>query len=416
MRIPEILMIVLLSLSLAVDIVLFFDIRHWRRGSKHFKAWMWGYAILSAICYAMLIAAVVMPRRNAAESIIPVMWILYTWLTVFAVKVLTAIGALVGMIPLLWKGKRWKAGRYTGLGVGLTLFIIMWTGVFYTRRHIEVTTADIVAENLPAGFDGYKIVQFSDSHVGTWVNDTTFISKLVDEINAQNPDLIVFTGDIVNRQSSELEPFTSVFSRLKAKDGVYSVLGNHDYGDYINWPTAEAKKENLDRLIDMQRQMGWNLLIDSTAVLSRDDDEIALAGVGNWGEPPFKSYGDLNRALPVSPSTSDKFGQNDGKFKILLTHNPLHWKYIVEPFTDIALTLSGHTHAMQMMIGSLSGARWSPATYKYPQWGGLYEGEKENSRLYVNIGTGQVGMPSRLLGAYPEITVLTLKTEKKGPR
>ncbi len=406
-------MILLPLVSLAVDTILFFDIRHWTRNTPHSRTWQWVYVIFSVLCYGLLLAAFTMPRKNLDDSIIPVMWMIYTWITIFAAKLLTAIGVLAGFIPLLWRGKRQKLGLYAGLPVGCVIFIIMWVGVFYTRQHIVVTTNDIVAPNLPEEFDGYKIVQFSDSHVGTWGRDTTFISRLVDEINAQNPDLIVFTGDIVNRQSSELEPFVSVFSRLKAKDGVYSVLGNHDYGDYINWPDAEAKKENLKQLIKMQDQMGWTLLIDSTAVISRNGEDIALIGVGNWGEPPFKSYGDLSRALPVSPSTSDKFGQNDGKFKILLTHNPLHWKYIVDPTTDIALTLSGHTHAMQMMIGSLSGSRWSPAIYKYPQWGGLYEGEKENSRLYVNIGNGQVGMPSRLLGAYPEISVLTLSCGKK---
>ncbi|MBD5203544.1 MAG: metallophosphoesterase [Bacteroidales bacterium] len=277
-----------------------------------------------------------------------------------------------------------------------------------TRHEVSVTRVEIESSRIPHNFDGYTIAQFSDAHVGTWGKDTVFISTLVDSINALHADLIVFTGDIVNRSTPELEPFLRVLSRLHAPDGVVSILGNHDYGDYMDWSFPSEKAANLELLAAWQRQMGWRLLRNEHIFLSRGTDSIPLIGVENWGEPPFKQYGKLEKAYPAAADSP--FNLNDGRFKILLSHNPEHWRQEVREVSDIDLTLAGHTHAMQFMI-EIGSFKWSPAEYKYEQWAGLYEYIKSsgfNSRIYVNVGSGEVGMPFRI-GATPEITLFTLR-------
>ncbi len=250
--------------------------------------------------------------------------------------------------------------------------------------------------DLPEDFDGYKIVQFSDFHVGTYGSDTAFVSEVVDVMNGLGADAIFFTGDIVNRRTGELTPFVKPLSRLHAPDGVYSILGNHDYGDYCTWESDADKAENLEEMKSLQKEMGWELLNNSTVYLREGADSIALVGVENWGEPPFKAYGDLDKAYP---------NQSDSVFKILLTHNPMHWVERISgnDTVNIDLALSGHTHAMQMQIGG-----WSPSKWRYPTWGGLYGDESGAHKLYVNIGLGTVAIPARI-GATPEITLITLK-------
>lgn len=217
------------------------------------------------------------------------------------------------------------------------------------------------------------------------------------EINAQHADLVVVTGDIVNRKTDEINPFIPTLRQIKAKDGVISILGNHDYGDYYKWSSAADKKANLDRLVSIQRDsLGWTLLLNEHIFLRQGGDSIAVIGVENWGEPPFPTYGDLGKAYP---------DVNDSRFKLLLTHNPKHWESIVSKQSNIDLTLSGHTHAMQMML-SVAGIKLSPSVWKYQHWQGL--SNEDGKMLYVNIGTGEVGIPMRI-GATPEITVFTLK-------
>ena len=242
-------------------------------------------------------------------------------------------------------------------------------------------------------------MQISDMHLGSYGNDTTFVAKLVDSINALHPDVVFFTGDIVNRCSDELKPFMSVLSRLNAKDGVYSIMGNHDYGDYRNWQNPQDKINDRIKLKDMQRQMGWRMLNNSHDYLRRGSDSIAIVGVENIGDPPFESYGDLNKAYPT-PS--------DSVFKILLTHNPAHWTSAIKDNKSqrFDLTLSGHTHAMQIEFAHIS-----PAVFRYKTWGGMYN-DSIGHDLYVNIGTGTVGFPARI-GATPEVTLFTLHQSKK---
>ena len=247
------------------------------------------------------------------------------------------------------------------------------------------------SSQLPKGFDGFRIAQISDLHLGSWSNKADKIEELVNLINEQHPDIILFTGDLVNHHADELKPFMPILAKLNAPHGVYSVLGNHDYGTYYRWPSAKDEAKNLEQLIDMQKEMGWKMLNNQHTLLYNRGDSIALVGVENDGEPPFSQHAQLKKATQGT----------ERLYTILMSHNPTHWRREVLPKTDIDLMLAGHTHAMQVTLFGRSLSE-----FLYPEWKGLYtEGTQV---LYVNIGIGYVGMPFRF-GAWPEITVLTLK-------
>lgn len=407
MRIPIILATVLLSISFLIDAYIYYDIRSICKK----RLWSKFYGISAICCWAVIITTICMPIRSEQGDIAPVMWILYCYLSLYLAKFVYLIFSVIGrLIGRIFKSRKaGKVARITGTVACAGILIVMATGVCYTRYHIQVNRVDFASTKVPESFDGYTIAQISDLHVGTWGNDTTFVSNLVDSVNSLRPDLIVFTGDIVNRMTPELEPFLHVLSRLNAKDGVLSILGNHDYGDYVDWKNPNDREANNTLLAAYEQQMGWNLLNNRRIFINNATDSIMIIGVENWGDPPFPVYGNLNKALPESADSIHH--QNDKNFKILLTHNPEHWNREVSHTTNIDLSLAGHTHAMQMMM-AVGGWKWSPARYRYTQWGGMYERPNNNgetSRLYVNIGAGEVGMPSRLLAAYPEITLFTLK-------
>lgn len=411
MRLPALGIIFLFVVSFLIDFYIQFDVR--QRWKKKGALIYWISAIL---CWALLIVAISMPRRDVESGISAIMWMLFTYLSIYLAKFCYLFWSAIGRLFTLVTRSGWYNSffRWIGLGFGVSLMGLMWIGAGYTRHHIMVSHEYIFSRKLPEAFDGYKIVQLSDLHVGTWGKDPEFLKALVDTVNSYHPDLIVFTGDIVNRESRELTPFIEVLSGLKAKDGVYSILGNHDYGDYVDWNAPEEREKNNLRLAQYEKKMGWTLLNNESTFLKNDSDSIMIIGVENWGEPPFPVYGDLDRAL--SPSESDYPNQNDSNFKILLSHNPEHWNQEVSQNTNIDLTLSGHTHAMQTML-KIGEWKWSPSQYRYEQWGGRYVRENksgEPTQLYVNIGTGAVGMPVRLLSAYPEVTLITLK--KGNPR
>jgi predicted MPP superfamily phosphohydrolase len=266
-------------------------------------------------------------------------------------------------------------------------------GAIKGKSFFQVKEINIESKDIPKAFDGYRIIQLSDIHIGSWGEDTRAMQKAVKLILEQNQDLIVFTGDLVNNLASELDPFIPVFSQLKAKDGVYSVLGNHDYSTYIRWDSPEEQAQELVRLKEKQAQMGWQLLNNRHVKLHRGNDSIALIGVENSGSHPFPDHAQLDEAMAGT----------EGMFQILLSHDPSHWRREVLPKTDIHLMLSGHTHAMQTKIFG-----FTPSQFIYPENDGLYqEGEQ---KLYVNVGLGFLLYPMRL-GAWPEITLLTLKTK-----
>ena len=280
-----------------------------------------------------------------------------------------------------------------GLAIALFTMAYLVFGATEGKQHFQVKEVTIESEALPRGFDGYRIVQIADIHTGSWGNDTAPMLKAVNIINRLQPDLIVFTGDLVNNLASELDAFIPVFSQLKAKHGVYSVLGNHDYSTYIKWDTPLQQEAQLDSLKAKQTRMGWTLLNNRHVKLHQQNDSIALIGVENSGRPPFPDHARLSEAMTGTA----------GMFQILLSHDPSHWRREVLPKTDIQLMLAGHTHAMQTRIFG-----FTPAQFVYPENDGLYqEGEQ---MLYVNIGLGHLLYPMRL-GAWPEITLLTLKAK-----
>lgn len=264
-------------------------------------------------------------------------------------------------------------------------------GAIKGKENFKVREVTFTSANLPEEFDGYRVMQLSDIHSGSWKGNPKALKKAIDLCNRQNADLALFTGDLVNSRSDELLEFTEIFSELKTKDGVYSVLGNHDYGTYVKWNSEADRIANIDSLIARENRMGWRMLNNSHTIIRRGNDSIAVIGVENSGRPPFPDYARLKEA---SAGTEDMF-------QILMSHDPTHWRRQVLPESDIELTLSGHTHDMQITFFGLS-----VSSFIYPEHNGMYmEGERG---LYVNIGLGHVLFPMRL-GAWPEITVITLK-------
>ena len=293
-------------------------------------------------------------------------------------------------------GRR-KFMRQIGLSLAAIPFTSMLYGITKGKYNFKVKSLKLSFENLPKAFDGFKLVQISDIHTGSF-DSSEAITDAVNLINQQNADLILFTGDLVNNDSREIIPFISNFKELSAKQGVYSVLGNHDYGDYKSWNSEEEKRENHQLIHKFQKQMNFNLLNNENIVFSKDGDKIGLFGVENWGHKPFPKRGDLDKALK---------GAEEVPFKILMSHDPTHWKQKVIPHkTHFDLTLSGHTHGMQFGV-DIPGFKWSPVKYLYPQWAGIYQEAKQY--LYVNRGFGFIGFPGRA-GIWPEITVIELSS------
>jgi len=266
------------------------------------------------------------------------------------------------------------------------------------RYNYQIKKLKISFKNLPASFRGLKIVQISDVHSGSFDNINA-VARGIEKIMAQKPDIIFFTGDLVNNKAEEIMPYMETFSKLKAPLGVYSILGNHDYGDYVEWKSKEEKAANLEALKNAQRSMGWKLMMNEHVVLEKGDDKIAVLGIENWGaKANFPKYGDLKRAYTGLP-------EKNVPFKILLSHDPSHFDAQVQSlYKDIDLTLSGHTHGMQFGI-DIPGIKWSPVKYVYSKWAGLYQTGAQY--LYVNRGFGFLGYPGRL-GILPEITVIEL--------
>jgi predicted MPP superfamily phosphohydrolase len=284
---------------------------------------------------------------------------------------------------------------WLGVAAGGSLFSALIWGMTNKYRY-RIKRVPLQFANLPDAFRGLRVVQLSDIHSGSFT-DKAAVARGVDKVLALKPDLILFTGDLVNNTSDEMDPYWDMFSRLKAPMGVYSVLGNHDYGDYHNWPSAEAKKANLETLKQGQTRMGWRLLMNEHVLLEREGQHIALIGIENWGaKARFPKYGRMDLAYP---------GSETAPFKILMSHDPSHWDAEVRSkYTDIDLTLSGHTHGMQFGV-EIPGFRWSPVQYVYKQWAGIYKEEKQ--KLYVNRGFGFLGYPGRV-GILPEITLIEL--------
>ncbi len=269
-------------------------------------------------------------------------------------------------------------------------------GILSGAHDYRVRRRTISLRNLPKAFDGIRVVQISDIHTGSFFNRKA-VAGGVDLINDQKADIVFFTGDLVNDQSSEAKPYLDIFKRVKADMGVFSTMGNHDYGDYRSWPSQAAKQEDIRKLHEMHRYMGWDILLNENRILKADNEEIAILGLENWGAGRFSKYGNMEKTVK---------GTEDIPFKILLSHDPSHWDAQVRPeYPDIELQLAGHTHGMQFGI-EIGDFRWSPSQYIYKQWADLYQ--EGDQYIYVNRGFGYIGYPGRV-GILPEITVLELK-------
>ena len=269
-------------------------------------------------------------------------------------------------------------------------------GVIANAYNYTFRKVTIKFPNLPEAFDGYRIIQLSDIHSGSF-NRTEPIIEAINKINALDADLILFTGDLVNNTSDEMDPYMHVFDKLRAKHGVISTTGNHDYGDYVQWDTPEEKVANFEKFKGIHKKLGWNLLMNENVLLERDGQKIAIIGIENWGKGHFAKYGKLDEAYK---------GTENIPFKLLMSHDPSHWDEQVRPkYPDIDLTLSGHTHGFQFGIET-KWLKWSPSEYVYKQWAGLYQEGKQY--VYVNRGFGFLGYPGRV-GILPEVTEIKLK-------
>ncbi|MBG8552538.1 metallophosphoesterase [Hymenobacter guriensis] len=327
---------------------------------------------------------------------------------------------LVILIPLLledlvrlgrwaWQAVSRPAGSGTGPAISRSEFLskaallagavpfvsLIWGmvkgGTDYTVRRVTLRFP-----NLPASFDGFRLLQISDLHTGSFHSKEP-LQRAVALINQQQADLVVMTGDLVNNLATEVEEHIDTLAGIKSKLPIFSILGNHDYADYVEWPSPQEKTANLNRLKQNHAKIGWRLLLDESHTLERNGEKISIIGVENWGaQMRFPKYGNLAKAHATS---------GDAPFKILLSHDPSHWDAQVHEYPDIDLTLSGHTHGMQFGI-NLSFLKWSPVQYAYKQWAGLYQRGKQY--LYVNAGLGFIGYHGRV-GFLPEITVFELK-------
>lgn len=282
-----------------------------------------------------------------------------------------------------------------GFGIAAIFSGFIIDGIIFGKYRHRVRKIKIKIAGLPQSFKGYKIIQISDVHSGSFFHPEK-LQKAVDLMNEQNADLVLFTGDMVNNFAEEFKPFIPLFSKIKAKDGKFSILGNHDYGDYAEWKSREEKAQNVPKLIAFQKQAGFEMLRNEHTIIEKNGEKLYILGVENWGVKPFPQFGDLDKASAGVPFDAAK---------ILMSHDPSHFDAVVKSHpSNVQLTISGHTHGMQFGI-DLKNYRWSPVKYKYPKWADLYESEGKN--LYVNRGFGVIGYPGRV-GIEPEITLFEL--------
>jgi predicted MPP superfamily phosphohydrolase len=328
------------------------------------------------------------------------MWMNFIFMIIYIPKLVYIIFHFLNyLINLLLKEKIYLI-RYAGVLTGMFLILLFAHGAFVNPKNVDVRKVEIEVSNLPIAFDGYKIVQISDIHLGSWGKNFNYMKPVIKKVNEQEADILVFTGDIVNNYSQEMDGWEDSFRQLKSKDGKYAVLGNHDYGDYSQWENEKDKTANLVATKNQIANFGFKLLTNEFVQLHKDSGVIELLGVGNWGKPPFPQYGDLNMALAETDSAT---------LKILLSHDPSHWRGEVLNHRNIFLTLSGHTHAAQIAF-NMYGKLRSPSSLVYDEWDGLYQ--EDERYLYVNRGLGFIGIPVRIGVARPEVSVITLRTKK----
>lgn len=376
---------------------------------------LWGYQLLSLLIIIYIVYSFTQFDRSVGQNkqtLFTMGLLLITYLPkmVLAIMMLgeDIIRIISGVIRLFTgdNNESFFAGRrkfvsQVALGLAAIPFFSLLYGMSKGKYNFQVRKKTIYFPDLPENFDGFTITQISDIHSGSF-DDKEAISHAVDMVNRQNSDIILFTGDIVNTHATEMHPWVDTFKGIEMpKFGKYSVLGNHDYGEYVSWPSQKEKQENFEAIKDLHRQIDFKLLLNENVKIAKGGQEIALVGVENWGHN-FKKAGDL-------PKASQGLAQDD--FKILMSHDPSHWEYEVKnDRNNYHLTLSGHTHGLQFGIEIPGFVKWSPVQYVYKQWAGLYE--NMGRYVYVNRGFGFHAYPGRV-GIWPEITVLELKKGEK---
>lgn len=324
------------------------------------------------------------------------MWVNFSYLLLYVPKLIYILFHFLNyLLNLVLKEKIYLV-RYAGVLVAMFAIILMTHGAFVNPKNPQVRSVEVPVSNLPASFNGFKIVQLSDIHLGSWASNHSYLEPVIKLVNEQDADIIVFTGDMVNNYQEEMRGWAPLFQQLKSRVGNYAILGNHDYGDYSSWDTPEHKTANLDSVKYRLKEFGFRLLLNEKVDLLRDTDTLELLGVENWGKPPFPKYGNLSKTLENTRS---------GQPKILLSHDPSHWRGEILRHPEIALTLSGHTHAAQLAF-NWYGKKVSPSSWIYKEWDGIYQ--ENNQFLYINRGLGFIGIPVRIGISRPEITVLTL--------
>lgn len=355
------------------------------------------YWLIDILLMAGIISAISMLRaRRKVQRLLS--GLMTAMLLIFIPKLFSSPILLVEDILRLFRGFPPRSFYISEAALALAglIFLIIVFGVTRGKHFYKIRKETIYFPDLPEAFDGFTITQISDLHSGSF-SDAKGVQKGLDLVNSQNSDLLVFTGDLVNNMASEMDRWIPMFTKLKAPYGKYSVLGNHDYGDYIRWDSNAAKEGNLKRLKEIHAETGFKLLLNEAVEINKQGEHVALIGVENWGKGGFHQYGDLKKATARV---------HDNAFKILMSHDPSHWDEVtVDHEQHVHLTLAGHTHGMQFGI-ELFGFKWSPIKYFYKQWAGLYK--QAGKYLYVNRGFGFHGLKGRI-GIWPEITVLTLK-------
>ncbi len=362
------------------SLILYAQFTKWSRWNKYFRSY--SISMLFIIIVSKLVLDIFV---LTGDVIVFLQWLLTNILQLFSKSGLHALTLNYSVFIIR-----------IGFIAALLIFFTMIYGMLFNTYKYQTKKLKLILPGLPDSFDGFKIVQISDLHSGSFLNSKP-LTRAVNIINEQKADVVFFTGDIVNGKYEELLPYMGVLEQIKAKYGVYSVFGNHDYGDYNNWQNMETKQNNIQKLKEFQKKLGWDLLWDEHRTIEQNGERITIIGVQNCRSRSLISYGSLKKATE---------NINYSSVNILLSHDPSLWKKeVIKNFPDIDLTLSGHTHGMQFGI-DIAGIKWSPVQYFYKEWAGLYQ--NNNQYLYTNRGLGFIGYHGRV-GILPEITLIELR-------
>ena len=405
-------LIMLLAIMLALDAYAFLAVRGWlsryRRPVR--RAVYAGYWTLSALSFVFILLNVFEATEGWSDGLK-----IYARAAVFVLYLSKVPVVVLLLLDDLRRGATWIVNRISpvterdtsrsrflskaALVAGGVPLVTLTYGMVRNAYRYRRFAVEVPVANLPEGLEGFRIVQISDMHSGSWTRSEP-LREAVRMINEEASDIVVFTGDLVNNRAEEMEPYIDIFREIRGKYGVFSILGNHDYGDYVPWTSDGDKEQNMQRLYAIHEQLGWDLLRDEHRKLRVNGSTLGLLGIENWSAiMRFPKYGDLSVAAA---------GTEDCDCKVLLSHDPTSWDALVrKEYPDIDLTLSGHTHGFQFGI-EIPGFRWSPSQYVYDQWAGLYRSGTQS--LYVNRGLGFLGYPGRV-GILPEVTVLTLRNK-----